>query len=75
MPSFTQRIKEIKQTRGGYLNPNNFEEIQIEVIQPLNEEENIHAILIGLSSDYLTRFSLGATSKDAFKISLLGASI
>src|SRR5699024_5758621 len=40
----------------------------------LNEDENIHSILIGLTVDYLTRFINGTPVKEAFRISLLGAS-
>lgn len=75
MSSVTQRIKMVSQPRGGYLNPKNFEEIQLELKEPLNEEENIHPSLAGLSVDYLTRLSLGANPQDAFQISLRGAKI
>lgn len=75
MASVTQRIKMISQPRGGYLNPKRFEEIQLEMAQQLSKAENIHPSLVGLSVDYLTRFSLGTNSADAFKIALLGAGI
>ena len=39
----------------------------------LNEAENIHASLIGLAVDYLTRFMMGTSVEEAFKISLQGA--
>lgn len=39
----------------------------------LNEAENIHALLIGLAVDYLTRFMMGTSVEEAFKISLQGA--
>jgi len=39
----------------------------------LNETENIHASLVGLAVDYLTRFSLGDSVDKAFHISCLGA--
>lgn len=38
-------------------------------------EENVHASLIGLSVDYLTRFMLGENPIEAFKISILGSEI
>ena len=39
----------------------------------LNETENIHASLVGIAVDYLTRFSLGSSVDKAFHISCLGA--
>ena len=39
----------------------------------LNEAENIHASLIGLAVDNLTRFMMGTSVEEAFKISLQGA--
>lgn len=39
----------------------------------LNPEENVHASLMGLAVDYLTRFMTGAPAEDAFCISLRGA--
>lgn len=54
MTSVTQRIAQIKQPRGGYL--------------------NIHASLVGLAVDYMTRYTMGAPAEQAFEISLLGSS-
>ncbi|MFT3945222.1 MAG: hypothetical protein QM705_15565 [Ancrocorticia sp.] len=43
---------------------------------PLDHKvENIHSSLVGLSVDYLTRVASGAKPEEAFKFSLLGASI
>lgn len=39
----------------------------------MNPEENVHASLMGLAVDYLTRFMTGAPAEDAFCISLRGA--
>lgn len=75
MRSVTQRIKEIKQPRGGYVNPRLFETTQLSIEKQLNEEENIHATLIGLCVDYMTRFVLGTPVEESFKISFLGANI
>lgn len=73
MASVTQRIKEIKQPKGGYISPSSMKKIQLDDGIELNEDENIHASLVGLVIDYMTRF-LNGTSKDkAFYISLLGA--
>ena len=72
--SVTQRIKQVKQPRGGYIKPKELEVISLgEGADALNSEENVHASLMGLAVDYLTRFITGASAKDAFRISLLGA--
>jgi hypothetical protein len=73
--SVTQRIKEIKQPRGGYVNPRLFDEIKLDESEQLNEQENIHASLVGIAVDYLTRYTFGANVKDAFRISFLGSKI
>ena len=73
MSSVTGRIKEIKQPRGGYLNPKIFNVKQLEDSKVLNSEENIHASLVGLAVDYMTRFLMGADVKEAFSVSLSGA--
>ena len=74
MASVTQRIKQITQPRGGYLKPSDFEKKEF-VDNEILKEENIHSSLIGLAVDYLTRLMLDTPPEDAFKISLLGASI
>lgn len=74
--SVTQRIKKIKQPRGGYINPKSMEIISLgKGIEELNPEENIHASLIGLVVDYMTRYMSGSTTQEAFKISLIGAGL
>lgn len=75
MASVTQRIKQIKQPRGGYINPKQFTVTSLDDHTQLFEIENIHSSLVGLAVDYMTRFTIGATVEDAFKISLLGANI
>lgn len=77
MSSVTQRIKEIKQPVGGYINPNVFKVRKIDDINRLYSMnyENIHASTIGLAVDYLTRFMNNTNKKEAFKISLMGASL
>ena len=75
MTSVTSRIKEIKQPRGGYLNPSNFDEIELNDGVTLNNIENIPANIIGLVVDYISRMKMGDNKKDDFKISLLGAKI
>jgi len=74
--SVTQRIKQVKQPRGGYINPRNLTSIPLgDVIESLNDEENVHASLVGLAVDYMTRFMSGDPVDDAFKISMMGASL
>ncbi len=60
--SVTQRTKNVKQPRGGYINP---KELQTESLGPgietLNPAENVSPNLVGLAVDYLTRFMSGAS--------------
>lgn len=71
--SVTKRIGMVKQPYGGYLNKKQFEITTIDDGKTLNETENIHASLVGLVVDYLTRFMMGTSVEEAFKISLQGA--
>ncbi len=73
MSSVTGRISSIKQPRGGYVKPSEFEIIDMNDRIILNEEENVHGSIIGMAVDYLTRFNMGTDIVEAFKISLLGA--
>ncbi|MDR1264184.1 MAG: hypothetical protein LBK42_01105 [Propionibacteriaceae bacterium] len=76
MVSVTTRINEVKQPRGGYINPKAFIEVDMGDNDPLPlHDENIHASLVGLAVDYLTRSILTHSPVKAFKISLLGASL
>ena len=75
MASVTQRIGQIKQPQGGYLPVSQMEKIQLKDNNELSENENISAALIGMAVDYMTRYLSGASKEDAFKISLMGASI
>lgn len=75
MASVTQRIKQIKQPRGGYINLNMFTIIKMDSLNNLNATENIQASLVGLAVDYLTRFMNGTKVEDSFRISLTGAEI
>lgn len=74
--SVTQRIKHVKQPRGGYIKPKEFTVVSLgDGADTLNPVENIHASLTGLAVDYMTRFMTGTPASDAFKISLMGAQI
>ena len=74
MASVTQRISKIKQPYGGYLPMKYFHKEVLDDGLMLNENENIHASLVGITVDYLTRFSLGDSIDKAFHVSCLGAS-
>ena len=73
MTSVTARIKQIKQPRGGFIKPSEFTPILLEDDQILNEEENIHGILVGLCVEYLTRLIVTNDRMEAFRISIQGA--
>lgn len=73
MVSVTQRLSKVKQPRGGYIKPKDFNTIELNDAIDLYEEENIHSTLMGLAVDYLTRFTMGTSLEKAFKISLRGA--
>ena len=75
MSSVTARIKEIKQPRGGYLKLSEFDTDVLIDKNILNENENIHASIIGMTVDYMTRFMMGTDLTEAFNISILGAKI
>lgn len=73
MSSVTQRIKEIKQPRGGYINPNSMIEEKIPIGKLLSYNENIPPNIIGLTVDYMLRFLVTNDINSAFDISLKGA--
>jgi hypothetical protein len=76
MASVVQRIKEIKQPRGGYINPKMLETLFLggSGLIPLDHaSENVSPGLVGLAVDYLARLANGAEPQDAFSISLMGA--
>ena len=74
MSSVTARIKAVKQPRGGYIKPSMFESIQFTDGKVLFPDENVHASIIGMVVDYMTRFSMTSDVNDAFSISRRGAS-
>jgi hypothetical protein len=71
--SVTKRISMVKQPRGGYISKKEFTVTQLNDDITLNENENIHASLVGLVVDYMTRFMMGAKREESFSISLKGA--
>lgn len=75
MSSVTQRVKEVTQPRGGYIKPSSFKETKLLCTDELSPMENIHASVVGMAVDYLTRMQLTNNPENAFSISLMGASI
>ncbi|MBD5135622.1 MAG: hypothetical protein HDT39_06630 [Lachnospiraceae bacterium] len=75
MSSVTGRIGEIKQPRGGYIKPSQFDVYNLDDGLTLSENENIHASIMGMAVDYLTRFAMGTKVIDAFDTSCEGAVI
>ena len=73
MASVTQIVSKTTQPRGGFLPMKFFKKEVFDDGCILNESENIHASLVGMAVDYLTRFSMGASVDQAFHISCLGA--
>lgn len=69
MSSVTGRIAEIKQPKGGYIKPSQFEIYNRNDSLMLSENENVHASIIGMAVDYLTRFVMGTKVTEAFEIS------
>lgn len=75
MQSVTQVTKTFKQPRGGFIKPKDFEVIQFEDNEIIQEDNQIHQQIVGMVVDYLTRYLVGQNKQEAFKISMLGARI
>lgn len=73
MTSVTTRIKQIKQPKGGYIKPKDLTVTQFTDNNSLNENENINSALIGITTDYLTRYLLGKNLYSVFNNSIKGA--
>lgn len=71
--SVTQRVKETKQPRGGYVKRTDMTSIPLGGGEEELGPENIHPNLVGLAVDYLTRIMTGATAEDAFTMAQRGA--
>lgn len=74
MTTVSRRAKEVKQPRGGYINPKKMRAIEFDDGRTLGDE-NISPITMGLVVDYLTRWKITGDIEKAFDISLLGASL
>ncbi len=66
------RVKSYKQPYGGFIPPRSLKCVQFEDAADLGPE-NVNATIVGTAVDYLTRFMLGDSVDEAFRISLLGA--
>ena len=73
MASVTQRIKQVKQPRGGYIKPKECDVFPQGDDGITIEDGNINPCLVGLAVDYLTRFECGAKPEHAFIYALHGA--
>lgn len=73
MASVTAIAKTAQQPRGGYIKPSSMMITDFDDGQTLANNENIHASIIGMCVDYMTRFLLFKNVSEAFKISILGA--
>lgn len=75
MLSVTQRISQVKQPYGGYVNPSKMLTRTSFGFVPSFElkDENVHAGLVGIAVDYLTRVMVGTPVKRAFRVSFFGA--
>lgn len=73
--SVTQRVDATKQPRGGFISPKKFEKIVLDGggADDLHPSENVHASLVGLAVDYLTRFMTGTSAEKVFAVSKSGA--
>ncbi len=72
--SVTQRVKAVKQPRGGYIKPKAFTPNALgDGLDALNPEENVSANMVGLVVDYMTRVMSGTPADEAFKVALVGA--
>ena len=72
MSTVTQRVKQFKQPKGGFINPKQFSVSHSEDNITLNPE-NISASNVGTVVDYLTRFMTGTPKDKAFQIPIWGA--
>ena len=77
MASVTTRINQIQQPHGGYINPKQLTKTSLPSEENLNDIslENVHASLVGLAVDYLTRFMLTKDVLKSFEISMHGANV
>ncbi|EES35708.1 hypothetical protein [Staphylococcus epidermidis] len=76
MATVTQRVKQVKQPRGGYFNRKAFVMTQLEPSEFIDTtNENVPPQTVGLVVDYLTRMIVNQDAEKAFAISLMGAEL
>jgi hypothetical protein len=76
MTSVSRRVQDVKQPRGGYVQPKMLDVRYLAAGGPMlldHNAENLSPALVGSSVDYLARLANGADPHDAFGISLNGA--
>lgn len=75
MKSVTNRVGKVKQPKGGYVKPRQFEKIELPGggAEELNEIESIAPSLMGLTVDYLTRVVSGTDPAIVFDAAYKGA--
>lgn len=73
MISVSSVVNSAKQPKGGYIPIDSLETLYFKDCNTLNSYENISPSTVGTVVDYISRFLLGATLKEAFKIPLKGA--
>lgn len=69
----SQACRIVSQPRGGYIKLSDFEELSFDDEMTLYNTENISPNLVGMTVDYLTRFSIGIPLSTAFLSSIRGA--
>ena len=73
MQSVARIARTAKQPRGGYINPKLLASETFDDGIVLHEVENVHASIVGMAVDYLTRCQRGMEVEKAFHISWEGA--
>ncbi len=69
----TQVCRSFSQPRGGFIRLSEFEQIPFAGQTILNTSENISPGLVGMTVDYMTRFSMGFPLSKSFQTSIQGA--
>ena len=77
MYSVTGRIQQIKQPRGGYIQPRSFTVVNFNDGKSVSEDINVSAAIIGLAVDYMLRYLMSEKANiiKAFEVSCMGAII
>ena len=73
MSSVTERIKQVKQPRGGYVKPSQLHKTVLDDGKTLHMSDSVHASITGMAVDYLSRLMRGSSVDEAFHISMMGA--